>query len=126
MAILLVIAALGILTGFLSGLLGISGGILTAPLLLYVPPLIGLEPLSMRTVAGLTIVQGLAACVSGTLTQADLDLSGLPLVTHAQIQELEVVDHAGLLAFMAFETIQQSRDSIPQRRVRGLTALGVG
>lgn len=67
MAILLVIAALGILTGFLSGLLGIGGGILMAPLLLYVPPLLGLEPLSMRVVAGLTIVQGLAACVSGAL-----------------------------------------------------------
>jgi uncharacterized membrane protein YfcA len=66
--ILLLIAGLGVATGFLSGLLGIGGGIVMAPLLLYVPPLIGLEPLSMRTVAGLTIVQGLAACISGALT----------------------------------------------------------
>jgi len=36
-----------------------------APLLLYVPPLLGFEPLSMHTVAGLTIVQGLVACISG-------------------------------------------------------------
>jgi uncharacterized membrane protein YfcA len=62
------IAALGATTGFLSGLLGIGGGIVMAPLLLYVPPLVGLEPLTMRTVAGLTIVQGLAACISGALT----------------------------------------------------------
>ncbi|MGB5659783.1 MAG: sulfite exporter TauE/SafE family protein [Thermoanaerobaculia bacterium] len=66
--LLLLIAALGATTGFLSGLLGIGGGIVMAPLLLYVPPLLGLEPLSMRTVAGLTIVQGLAACISGALT----------------------------------------------------------
>jgi len=39
-----------------------------APLLLYVPPLIGLEPFSMRIVAGLTIVMGLLGCFSGGLT----------------------------------------------------------
>jgi uncharacterized membrane protein YfcA len=66
--LLLLIAALGATTGFLSGLLGIGGGIIMAPLLLYVPPMIGFEPLTMRTVAGLTIVQGLAACISGALT----------------------------------------------------------
>ena len=38
------------------------------PLLLYVPPLFGFEPLPMRTVAGLTIVQGLLACISGGLS----------------------------------------------------------
>ena len=47
---------------------GIGGGIVMAPLLLYVPPWFGFEPLTMRTVAGLTIVQGLAACISGALT----------------------------------------------------------
>lgn len=68
MELLLLVGGLGALTGFLSGLLGIGGGIVMAPLLLYVPPYFALEPLSMRAVAGLTIVQGLAACVSGALT----------------------------------------------------------
>jgi hypothetical protein len=68
MELLLLIAGLGVVTGFLSGLLGIGGGIIMAPLLLYTPQLFHLEPLTMREVAGLTIVQGLAACISGALT----------------------------------------------------------
>jgi uncharacterized membrane protein YfcA len=68
MGIYLLIGALGLGTGFLSGLLGIGGGIVMAPLLLYAPPLFGFEPLSMKIVAGLTIVQGLVACISGALS----------------------------------------------------------
>ena len=67
MEILLLIAILGLACGFLSGLLGIGGGIIMAPLLLYLPPLFGFEMLSMHTVAGLTIVQGLVACISGAV-----------------------------------------------------------
>jgi uncharacterized membrane protein YfcA len=67
MGIYLLIAFLGVICGFFSGLLGIGGGIIMAPLLLYVPPLLGFEPLSMHTVAGLTIVQGLFACISGVI-----------------------------------------------------------
>ena len=68
MAIYVLIGCLGLATGFLSGLLGIGGGIVMAPLLLYVPPLFGVESLPMKAVAGLTIVQGLLACISGALS----------------------------------------------------------
>ncbi|MCK5192959.1 MAG: TSUP family transporter, partial [Desulfobulbaceae bacterium] len=68
MGIYTLLSGLGLITGFLSGLLGIGGGIVMAPLLLYVPPLFGFEPLPMRIVAGLTIVQGLLACISGALS----------------------------------------------------------
>lgn len=67
MGLYLLIAVLGIFCGFFSGLLGIGGGIIMAPLLLYVPPLFGFKPLSMHIVAGLTIVQGLVACISGVI-----------------------------------------------------------
>jgi len=68
MGIYILIGGLGLFTGFLSGLLGIGGGIVMAPLLLYIPPLFGFEPLPMRIVAGLTIAQGLLGCLSGALS----------------------------------------------------------
>ena len=68
MGIYILIGSLGLFTGFLSGLLGIGGGIVMAPLLLYLPPFFGFESLPMKIVAGLTIVQGLVGCFSGALS----------------------------------------------------------
>ncbi|HSM15804.1 MAG TPA: sulfite exporter TauE/SafE family protein [Gemmatimonadales bacterium] len=63
------LAVLILFVGFavscLSGLLGIGGGIVMAPALLYLPSAFGLASLDMRQVAGLTITQGLFACLSG-------------------------------------------------------------
>lgn len=67
MELYFLIGFLGLFCGLVSGLIGIGGGIIMAPLLLFVPPLLGFPPLSMHTVAGLTIVQGLAACISGAI-----------------------------------------------------------
>ncbi len=58
---------LGFAVSLLSGWLGIGGGIVMAPALLYLPPLVGLPALDMKTVSGLTITQGLFACLSGGL-----------------------------------------------------------
>lgn len=62
-------AALMLLLGFtislLSGYLGIGGGIVMAPALLYLPPLLGLGTLDMKQVTGLTITHALFACLSG-------------------------------------------------------------
>ena len=79
MGIYVLIGGLGLATGFLSGLLGIGGGIVMAPLLLYMPPLFGLEALSMRTVAGLTIIQGFTACVSGAISHRQFRMVSGPL-----------------------------------------------
>ena len=65
--LLFVLFTLGLIGGFFSGLLGIGGGIIMVPLLLYVPTLIGLEAISMKTVAAMTIVQSMAGSFSGLI-----------------------------------------------------------
>lgn len=50
---------------FLSGLLGIGGGVVLTPLLLYLPPALGIGALSVKIITGLTIVQAISGSVLG-------------------------------------------------------------
>ena len=63
----LFLLASGAIVGFFSGLLGIGGGILMFPLLLYVPPLFGLDLISVKNITGLTMIQGFFASLSAML-----------------------------------------------------------
>ena len=63
----IILLVLGLVGGFFSGWLGIGGGIIMAPLLLYVPAWLGAGNIDMKTVAGLTMVQSLFATGSGVL-----------------------------------------------------------
>jgi uncharacterized protein len=54
----------GSIVGFFSGLLGIGGGILMFPLLLYAPPVFGLELIGVKNITGLTMIQGFFASLS--------------------------------------------------------------
>lgn len=56
---------LGLLGGFLSGLLGLGGAVVMIPLMLTVPPLVGAGQLTMKAVSGLSMLQVLASSVSG-------------------------------------------------------------
>lgn len=58
---------LGLLGGFLSGLLGLGGAVVMIPLMLSVPPLVGAGQLTMKEVAGLSMLQVLASSVSGII-----------------------------------------------------------
>lgn len=59
--------AVGSLVGFLSGLLGIGGGIVMFPLLLYLPPVLGLGTIDVRSITGLTMAQSFFASLSAML-----------------------------------------------------------
>jgi len=60
-------AVAGLVASFLSGLLGIGGGLVLTPLLLYLPPLFGGAAIPVKIVTGLTIVQAISGSVLGTL-----------------------------------------------------------
>jgi uncharacterized membrane protein YfcA len=57
-AFYLFLLLVGASVGFLSGLLGIGGGIVMFPLLLYVPSLFGLSGIDVKSITGLTMIQG--------------------------------------------------------------------
>jgi len=60
-------AVAGLVASLLSGLLGIGGGLVLTPLLLYLPPLAGGAAIPVKIVTGLTIVQAISGSALGTL-----------------------------------------------------------
>ncbi len=70
----------GSIVGFFSGLLGIGGGILMFPLLLYVPALFGLGPIGVKSITGLTMIQGFFASLSAMFFYNRHNLVNRPLV----------------------------------------------
>jgi uncharacterized protein len=64
---LILLTTLGFGGACVAGLLGVGGAILMIPLLLYVPPWLGFPPLSVQTVAAISMVQVLSASLSGAI-----------------------------------------------------------
>jgi uncharacterized membrane protein YfcA len=67
LAFAITLVVLGTAGAFVAGLLGVGGAIVMIPLLLYVPPLLGVGALDMKSVAGITMVQVFVAAISGML-----------------------------------------------------------
>src|SRR5436853_393032 len=59
--------ALSLGGAFVSGLVGVGGAVVMIPLLLYVPPLVGVGRLDVKTVTAVTMVQVFVAAVSAVL-----------------------------------------------------------
>ena len=62
-----VLILLGVVGAFVSGLVGVGGAIVMIPLLLYVPPLLGVGALDVKAVAAITMVQVFVAASSGVV-----------------------------------------------------------
>lgn len=58
---------ISIIGGFISGLLGIGGAVVMIPLIMTIPPLFNLNPLSVKTIAGLSMIQALFSSISGII-----------------------------------------------------------
>jgi uncharacterized membrane protein YfcA len=60
-------AIAGLVASFLSGLLGIGGGLVLTPLLLYLPPVVGGAAIPVKIITGLTLVQAISGSILGAL-----------------------------------------------------------
>ncbi len=80
MSLYLFLWVAGSIGGFFSGMLGIGGGILMLPLLLYLPPIFGLELIGIKSITGLTMIQGFFASLSAMFFYNRHNLVNKPLV----------------------------------------------
>ena len=113
----ILLAVVGLVGGFLAGWVGLGGGIILAPLLLYVPPAAGLSPLDMKEVARLTILQSLCSTAVAGIAHRRARLVHGPLVLWmgaiiaaasfggAVVSELQVVSPEFLLGLFATMTL---------------------
>jgi uncharacterized membrane protein YfcA len=68
LAILIFMAASGLIVGFLSGFIGVAGGMFTVSFLVLLAPLMfGADIITVQAATGVAAVQGLASTISGSI-----------------------------------------------------------
>lgn len=60
-----IIFLIGFIGSFISGMLGVGGSIIKYPMLLYIPPLLGLAAFTAHEVSGISAIQVLFASIAG-------------------------------------------------------------
>ena len=129
-AFFLFLLLVGMSVGFLSGMLGIGGGIIMFPLLLYVPPFLGFSGIDIKSITGLTMVQGFFSALAAmfyyhknALVNKSLVITlGLSLFLSSLIGSLvskNVPDGPLLMVFGALAFIAAVMMLIPRSYVRG-------
>ncbi|MFP3847212.1 sulfite exporter TauE/SafE family protein, partial [Priestia filamentosa] len=65
MTFILTLFIIGFIGSFISGMVGIGGSVINYPMLLYIPPLVGVMSLTAHEVSGIGAVQVFFATISG-------------------------------------------------------------
>ena len=66
---------IGFIGSFLSGMVGIGGSVINYPMLLYIPPLVGVMALSAHEVSGIGAIQVLFSTLGGVLAYRKADFT---------------------------------------------------
>jgi uncharacterized membrane protein YfcA len=79
---IITIFIIGFIGSYISGMLGIGGSIIKYPMLLYIPPLLGLAAFSAHEVSGISAVQVLFASIAGVWAYRKGGLLNKPLIIY--------------------------------------------
>lgn len=108
MAMIALLLSIGLFGGLLAGWVGLGGGIILAPLLLFAPPAFGLAPLGMKEVARLTILQSLCSTAAAGIAHRRARRVHGPLVLWMG----GLIAVASLIGAMASETRFVASDTL--------------
>jgi uncharacterized membrane protein YfcA len=119
-ALYAVLATVGLCGGFFAGWVGLGGGIILAPLLLYLPLIVGMPPFDIKEVARLTMLQSLCSTaaaglahrrarqVSGPLVRWMGAIIAVASLSGALLSEVRLVSSELLLGLLATMAIAAS------------------
>ncbi|MFZ5816418.1 MAG: TSUP family transporter [Bacillota bacterium] len=117
---------IGLVGGFVAGLLGLGGSVLMVPLLLGIPPALGYAPLTMRATAAISLVHVAFAAGAALLVRADglhrrplrwMGAAGGAAALAGGLLSARATSGALLLLFAATATVATVLLLIPRREV---------
>lgn len=95
--LLLLMISLGFVGSFFSGLLGIGGAIISYPMLLFIPPALGVAQFSAQEVSVISMFQVFFASLSGILAFRKRNGKNSPLIHKGLVRDMGVSILAGSL-----------------------------
>ncbi|AWX53650.1 sulfite exporter TauE/SafE family protein [Brevibacillus brevis] len=95
--LLLLMVSLGFVGSFFSGLLGIGGAIISYPMLLFIPPALGVAQFSAQEVSVISMFQVFFASLSGVLAFRKRNGKNSPLIHKGLVRDMGVSILAGSL-----------------------------
>lgn len=86
--VIVVLFLIGFIGSFISGMVGIGGSIIKYPMLLYIPPFVGLTALTAHEVAGVSAIQVFFATITGVFAYRKSGFINMQLILYMGISIL--------------------------------------